>query len=77
MGVTIENVAKAAGVSTATVSNVLNGRRNVGEKTRERVLALCAEIAAVHHAELSIHSVLHEGTTITIVFSQDSQEVAP
>lgn len=44
MGVTIENVAKAAGVSTATVSNVLNGRRNVGEKTRERVLALCAEM---------------------------------
>lgn len=40
-------------------------------------LALCAEIAAVHHAELSIHSILHEGTTITIAFSQDSQEVAP
>lgn len=40
-------------------------------------LALCVEIANVHHAKLSIHSVLHKGTAITIEFSQDSQEVSP
>ena len=40
-------------------------------------LALCVEIANVHHAKLSIHSVVQKGTAITIEFSQDSQEVSP
>src|SRR5437868_15442851 len=39
MGVTIHDVAKAAGVSTATVSNVLNKTGKVGRTTRELVLS--------------------------------------
>lgn len=40
----IKEVAKKAGVSISTVSNVLNGRKNVGDETRERVLAICKEL---------------------------------
>ena len=42
--VKLKEVAKRAGVSPATVSNVLNGRKNVGEDARARVLALCREM---------------------------------
>lgn len=35
---TIQDVAKAAGVSAMTVSNVINGHPNVREATREKVL---------------------------------------
>lgn len=38
MKVTRADVAKLAGVSTATVSYVLNGSRNMSEKTRKRVM---------------------------------------
>lgn len=38
MSVTIRDVAKAAGVSTATVSRVINNRGYVHEKTRKKVL---------------------------------------
>lgn len=37
---TVYDVAKAAGVSVATVSRVLNNYPNVSEKTRERVLSM-------------------------------------
>ena len=39
----IKEIAQMAQVSPATVSNVLNGRKNVSEETRQRILALCGE----------------------------------
>lgn len=36
--VTIKEIARECNVSAATVSNILNGKANVGEKTRDRVL---------------------------------------
>lgn len=42
---TVEDVARRAGVSRQTVSNVLNAPEIVREQTRERVLAAIAELA--------------------------------
>ncbi|WP_055480848.1 substrate-binding domain-containing protein [Sphaerimonospora mesophila] len=41
---TLADVARLAGVSPTTASKVLNGRSDVGTKTRERVLEVMAEI---------------------------------
>ena len=40
----IKDVAKAAGVSYATVSRALSGSSQIGSETRERVLKLCDEM---------------------------------
>ncbi len=42
--ISIKDIAKNANVSTATVSYVLNGTRNVRPKTRERVLSVIREM---------------------------------
>jgi len=39
----VKEIAALAGVSPATVSNVLHGRKNVSEETRQRILELCTE----------------------------------
>jgi DNA-binding LacI/PurR family transcriptional regulator len=44
MAVTMRDVAEAAGVSTATVSNVINGVPRVGTETRLRVLDTMKEL---------------------------------
>ncbi|MBN8882027.1 MAG: LacI family DNA-binding transcriptional regulator [Salana multivorans] len=44
MGVTMRDVARAAGVSPMTVSNVLNGRPSVSPSLREQVLRVVDEL---------------------------------
>lgn len=44
MGITIRDVAEAAGVSTATVSRALRGLPNVDETTRARIQKVAAEL---------------------------------
>lgn len=44
MGVTIKDVAEAAGVSISTVSKVLNGHYSISEKTAERVWGIMREM---------------------------------
>jgi len=40
----VKEIAEKAGVSPSTVSNVLHGRKNVSEETRQRILELCSEM---------------------------------
>ncbi|XVU21996.1 LacI family DNA-binding transcriptional regulator [Actinoplanes sp. CA-054009] len=47
---TINDVARAAGVSPSTVSYVLSGRRPISAQTRERVQAAIAELGFHPHA---------------------------
>ncbi|WP_024864867.1 LacI family DNA-binding transcriptional regulator [Butyrivibrio sp. FCS014] len=44
----IKDIASRCGVSPTTVSNVLNNKNNVGQKTRDRVLETARELGYVH-----------------------------
>ena len=46
----IKDIAAACGVSIATVSNVLNNKKNVGKDTREKILRTAKELGYVHKA---------------------------
>jgi LacI family transcriptional regulator len=62
----IKEIAKIAGVSVSTVSNVLNERKNVGPETRDRVLEICSE----HGYRPNIMGKnLKSGNTNTVVFN--------
>lgn len=50
MAVTIDDIAKKAGVSSATISRVLNNSSYVKEETREKVLKIIAEMNYVPSA---------------------------
>lgn len=41
--ITVKEIAQICNVSTSTVSNILNGKSNVGEDTRQRVLKVVKE----------------------------------
>ena len=62
----IKDIAKKAGVSPSTVSNVLNGRKNVGEETRQKVEQICREMD--YHPNMS-GKALKTGDTHTIMFN--------
>ena len=73
---TMEDVANAAGVSKMTVSKVLNGKPNIGQKTRERVLAAANELNYRHNAIAS--SMRSKKTkTIGLIISDSSFSFFP
>jgi LacI family transcriptional regulator len=49
MGVTIKDVARAAQVSVASVSRVLNGHATVTQETRDHILAVMKQLRYVPH----------------------------
>ncbi|MFE7504533.1 LacI family DNA-binding transcriptional regulator [Promicromonospora sp. NPDC057488] len=62
---TLADVAAAAGVSKATVSKVLNGRRDVGGATRERVLDA---VAALDYRPTTAHIPTAPRRAVAVVF---------
>lgn len=68
MTVTIRDVAKAAGVSTATVSNVLNQTGKVGQGARHLVLSAVKRLGYVPNAHAR-HLASRTGHTLGIIVS--------
>lgn len=60
----IKEIAEKAGVSITTVSNVLNKKKNVGARTREKVLAIAQELGYNHKEQSGI-----DGKRRTIIVS--------
>lgn len=53
MSVTLKDVAEAAGVSTTTVSYVLNQKGAISEKTRARVLEVIQRLGYQRQGQIS------------------------
>jgi DNA-binding LacI/PurR family transcriptional regulator len=68
MSVNIHDVAKAAAVSTATVSNVLNKTGKVGQATRRRVLSAVKRLGYIPNAHAR-HLASHDRRTLGIIVS--------
>jgi LacI family transcriptional regulator len=64
----VKKIAKLADVSVSTVSNVLNGRKNVGQATRERVLQICSE-QGYHPNTMKKNLKSGKANTIMFIFS--------
>lgn len=71
--VRIKEIAKLANVSVSTVSNVLNGRKNVGEATRDKILRIGAELGYdFNKVKKSTESV--QSKTVVFIFSDFDRE---
>lgn len=66
--VTLKDVAKAAGVSYATVSRALSGRGEINEETRARIVALCREMNFTPNA-LARSMVMKRTNTIGLIMA--------
>ena len=71
---TIDDVARAAGVSRQTVSNVVRGRGRLGSATRDRVMAAIEELGYEPHAGAAS---LRSGRTYRIAHPIPDAELHP
>jgi len=47
MGVTLKDIAECAGVTSATVSMVINNKPNISEATRKKVMKIAKELTII------------------------------
>lgn len=62
MKITIKDIARMAGVSQSTVSKILNNYDDVGQKTKEKVLAIMSETG--YHPSYSARSLAKQKTNV-------------
>ena len=74
MGVTIKDVAKAAGTSVSTVSKVLNGHYSISEETAQRVRKVMKELH--YYPSASAQSIAKGTTRIVTVLTSLSPNTA-
>lgn len=67
--VSIKDVAKKANVSIATVSNALNGRKNISERTRKRIMEIIAEMDYYPNS-MARNLKVKKTNTIAVCFSE-------
>lgn len=67
MLVSIDDVAKAAGVSTASVSRALRGKPGVGEKTRRHIIDIADRLGYIPSHSASTLASGHTGTIAMIM----------
>jgi len=67
--VTVKDIAKKCGVSPSTVSNILNGKSNVGEKTRQRILDYVKEIG--YQPNYFAQSIRNQSTRMISIITED------
>ena len=72
MGVTARDVAKAAGVSPATVSLVFRHKPGVGQATRERVFAVAQELGYEYQA---LEGDRKTSTILLVIYKRSGQVV--
>lgn len=74
--VTVKEIAKMCGVSASTVSNILNGKPNVGEDTRQRVLRAIEETG--YHTNYFASNMRKQNTqTISVIVEDLTQFTTP
>lgn len=73
---TIREVARAAGVSVSTVSRILNGKPDVSQETREKVLTVIQSLNFVPHAQAQ-RLASGRSRTIALLFPLQFVEAAP
>lgn len=70
--ITLKEIAKECGVSTVTVSNILNGKPNVSEETRKKVLA---EIKRTGYRPNTVARNLRKRSSKTVaVIAEDTEQ---
>lgn len=74
MGVTIKDVAKAAGTSVSTVSKVINGHYSISEETADRVRKVIQELN--YYPSVSAQSIAKGTTKIVTVLTNLSPNTA-
>lgn len=69
--VTLKDIARAAGVSTAAISQALNDRGSMRPETRERIKAIAADLGYVPNRHATA---LRSGRTMTVGFVMSGDE---